>query len=98
VRCGHWQLAGEGGWWDQELGRLEASGTGAGVAAVCGTMKHDLGRPIRCHSDLAAASLLLGKEANGNTAGLSPWRELGTGKVDGGERREACEEARGGRA
>ena len=55
-----------------------------------GTIKHDLGRQIRCHGDLAAASLLLGLEANGNTAGLSPWKELGTAKVDGGERRERC--------
>jgi len=54
-----------------------------------GTIKHDLGRQIRCHGDLAAASLL-GHEANGNTTGLSPWKELGTAKVDGGERRERC--------
>ena len=40
--------------------------------------------------DLAAASLLLGHEVNGNTARLSPWRESGTGEADGGERRERC--------
>lgn len=69
MRRGRWQLAGEGGRWDQELGRPEASGTGARVAAVYGTMKHDLGHQIRCHGDLAAALLLLGHEANGNTMG-----------------------------